>query len=49
MPRQSRIDAPGALQNIIARGIKRKRIFVDDVDRDNLLKRLGNFQAVRLG
>ena len=36
MPCQSRIDALGALHHIIAGGIKRKRIFTDDVDRDNL-------------
>ncbi len=40
MPRQSRIDAPGALHHIIARGIARKEIFRDDVDRDNFLDRL---------
>jgi hypothetical protein len=33
--RQSRIDAPGALHHIIDRGIERKRIFTDGVDRDN--------------
>ena len=27
MPRQSRIDAPGALHHIIARGIEKRRIF----------------------
>jgi REP element-mobilizing transposase RayT len=42
MPRRSRIDAPGALQHIIARGIDRKRIFKDDADRDSFLDRLGN-------
>ena len=42
MPRQSRIDAPGALHHIIARGIERKEIFTDGVDRDNFLNRLGN-------
>ena len=42
MPRRSRIDAPGALQHIIARGIDRKRIFSDDADRDNFIDRLGN-------
>ena len=42
MPRRSRIDAPGALQHIIARGINRQRIFKDDADRDNFLDRLGN-------
>ncbi len=40
MPRQSRIDAPGALHHIIARGIARKEIFRDDTDRDNFLDRL---------
>jgi REP-associated tyrosine transposase len=42
MPRQSRIDAPGALHHIIARGIERKRIFTDGVDRNNFLNRLEN-------
>ena len=36
------IDAPGALHHIIARGIERKGIFTDGVDRDNFLNRLGN-------
>jgi REP element-mobilizing transposase RayT len=40
MPRQSRIDAPGALNHIIARGINRKNIFNDDADRKNFLARL---------
>ena len=40
MPRQARIDAPGALQHIIVRGIERKPIFFDDQDRDNFIARL---------
>jgi REP element-mobilizing transposase RayT len=40
MPRQSRIDAPGALNHIIVRGINRKKIFNDDADRYNFLSRL---------
>ena len=40
MPRKARIDAPGALQHIIVRGIERKRIFYDDNDRDNFVARL---------
>ena len=36
MPCQSRIDAFGALHHIIAGGIKRKRIFTDDADGNNL-------------
>ena len=30
MPRQSRIDAPGALHHIIARGIGRRKVFDND-------------------
>lgn len=41
MPRKARIDAPGALQHIIVRGIERRKIFYDDTDRDNFLERLG--------
>lgn len=41
MPRSGRIDAPGALHHIIFRGIDRRKIFQDDVDRDNFLDRLG--------
>ncbi|MGD2000332.1 MAG: transposase [Desulfobacterales bacterium] len=41
MPRQSRIDAPGALQHIIVRGIERRKIFRDDHDRYDFIDRLG--------
>lgn len=40
MPRQARIDIPGALHHIICRGIERRDIFCDDVDRDNFVNRL---------
>jgi len=40
MPRQARIDAPGALHHIVIRGIERKAIFNDNADRANFLKRL---------
>jgi putative transposase len=42
MPRKARIDAPGALHHIICRGIERRKIFDDDVDRENFLERLEN-------
>ena len=42
MARKSRIDAPGALQHIIVRGIERRSIFVDAQDYQNFLERLGN-------
>jgi putative transposase len=38
---KTRIDAPGTLHHIIARGIERKKIFKDDTDRDKFLERLG--------
>jgi REP element-mobilizing transposase RayT len=41
MLRKARIDAPGALHHIILRGIERRKIFYDDSDRNNFLKRLG--------
>ena len=41
MPRKARIDAPGALHHIIARGIAKNKIFIDAADRKNFLHRLG--------
>jgi len=41
MPREARIDAAGALQHVIARGIERRAIFQDDQDRQNFITRLG--------
>jgi REP element-mobilizing transposase RayT len=41
MPRKARIDAPGALHHVIARGIARRRVFDDDEDRDSFVERLG--------
>jgi len=40
MPRNVRIDAPGALHHIIVGGIEPRRIFSDDKDRDNFVDRL---------
>jgi len=42
MPRKSRIDAPGALHHIIARGIDRQKIFKNDADRQHFLSRFGD-------
>ena len=42
MPRQARIDSPGALHHIIIQGIERKKIFADDSDRDDFLERLSS-------
>jgi hypothetical protein len=40
MPRQARIDAPGALHHIIARGIERRKIFRTKKDFDDFIARL---------
>ncbi len=40
MPRQARLDAPGLLQHVMARGIERRKIFRDNKDRKSFLDRL---------
>jgi len=40
MPRQARLDAPGLLQHVMARGIECREIFKDDQDRKSFLERL---------
>ena len=40
MPRQPRLDAPGVLQHVMARGIERRKIFWNDKDRSSFLNRL---------
>jgi REP element-mobilizing transposase RayT len=41
MPRGPRLDAPGVLHHVVARGIERGKIFRDDRDRMEFLARLG--------
>jgi putative transposase len=38
---KARVDAEGALHNRIFRGIERRRIFLDNKDRDTFVYRLG--------
>lgn len=38
--RQPRFDAPGALHHVMVRGIERRALFMDDLDRQDLLERL---------
>ena len=40
MPRQARLDGPGVLQHVMARGIERRKIFRNDKDRASFLERL---------
>lgn len=41
MPRQPRLDAPGALHHVMGRGIERTKLFQDDADRDDFVNRIG--------
>jgi REP element-mobilizing transposase RayT len=41
MPRSIRIEYPGAFYHVMARGNRRERIFIDDVDRRFFLQTLG--------
>jgi REP element-mobilizing transposase RayT len=41
MPRQARLDVPGALHHIMVRGIDKTDIFRDDEDKARFLERLG--------
>ena len=41
MPRQARLDVPGALHHIMVRGIDKSSIFRDDQDKTRFLERLG--------
>ena len=41
MPRGARLDTPGTLHHVIVRGIERRNIVDDDLDRENFITRLG--------
>ena len=47
MPRQPRMDAPGALHHVMGRGIERTRVFQNDFDRADFVERLA--QRARAG
>ncbi len=40
MPRSARIDIPGTLNHVMIHGIEKRNIFMDNIDRENFLKRL---------
>ena len=42
MPRQARLDAPGALHHVMGRGIERTNIFRTDADREDFVDRLAD-------
>ncbi len=45
MPRSARLDAPGVVHHIMVRGIERRKIFLDDKDREDFLSRLERLLA----
>jgi REP element-mobilizing transposase RayT len=45
MPRQARLDAADTLHHIILRGIEKRHIFGDDLDRENLVIRMGQLAS----
>jgi len=46
MPRHARLDIPGLLQHVIVRGIERRKIFLDDEDREAFVNRLAKLLEV---
>jgi len=42
MPRTARLDTPGLLHHVMIRGIERRKIFTDDVDRKDFIERLSD-------
>ena len=49
MPRTGRLDYPGALHHVLARGVARGKIFGDDRDRTRFLKDLATLVAEAKG
>ena len=45
MPRQLRIEYPGAIYHVMNRGDRRERIFEDEVDRQRFVATLGEVCA----
>ncbi len=45
MPRGPRLDAPGVLHHVMARGIERQRIFQADAAREDFVQRLARVAA----
>jgi putative transposase len=41
MPRHARLDSRGTLHHVIVRGIERRKIVDDDVDREDFVGRMG--------
>lgn len=51
MPRSARLDAKGVLHHVMGRGIEKRKIFLNDEDRDDFVSRLaelGEKQALKI-
>ena len=51
MPGSARLDAPGVLDHVMGRGIEKRKIFLNDEDRDDFVSRLaelGEKQALKI-
>ena len=51
MPRSARLDAQGVLHHVMGRGIEKRKIFLNDEDRDDFVSRLaelGEKQALKI-
>jgi hypothetical protein len=49
MPRAMRVEYPGAIYHVMDRGDRQEDVFVDDVDRQDLLKTLEELKPLRRG
>ena len=49
MPRQMRVEYPGAIYHVMSRGDRREDIFLDDVDRQEYLKTLAGKRQLEFG
>jgi len=47
MVRQARLDAPGVLHHVMARGIERGSVFRDNQDRENFIERLSGLASYK--
>jgi len=45
MPRQARLDMPGTLHHVILRGIEKRQIYDDDVDRESFVTRMAQLSV----
>jgi putative transposase len=51
MPRLARLDAPGVLHRVMGRGIEKRKIFLNDEDRNDFGSRLADLaveQAMKI-